>query len=481
MRPSRPAAVRVHAVAERGYGSGAAAYERGRPDYPPEALAAMAERLDLRPGREVLEIGAGTGKLTRGLVDTGARVTAVEPIAAMRERLALAAPSATVLEGTAELLPLPNASVDAVVVGQAFHWFDTIRALSECHRVLRPGGRLALAWNLRNLELPWLRAVVDLASAAGERPPQYGEGAWRAAFARCALFAPLETAELPWALETDHAGVVDWVASMSQVAALEPDDRATVLERVATLLATHPDTAARERLAVPFRTELWWAERRPGARETADHDGTRGIVASVNTSPGGVPKRPVDHAWAGRDGVEGDGHVYPGHGGADAAVCLLAQEAIERVRGDGHELFPGAVGENATLLGIDWAALRPGDRLAFGSGLELELTKCATPCQTIAHWFAERRIARLGEKQHPEDARWYARVLAEGLLEPGDTVVTNARRRRAGDTDCRSVRSSVLAARSADGRGRPQRLDAIPAAASVGAVRTSTAPVPGHA
>lgn len=418
----RAPASRVHDVAERGYGAGADAYERGRPAYPPDALAAIADRLDLRPGRHVLEVGAGTGKLTRGLIETGALVTAVEPVGAMRERLALAAPSATILDGAAELLPLPNASVDAVVVGQAFHWFDTIRALSEFHRVLRPGGRLALAWNLRDLELPWLRAVVELASAAGDRPPQYGAGAWRAAFARCALFAPLATTGIPWALETDHAGVVDWVASLSQVAALDPDERAAVLERVASLLLTHPDTAARERLQVPFRTELSWAERHPGARETPGHDGSRGIVASVNTSPGGVPKRPVDRAWAARDGVEGDGHIYPGHGGADAAVCLLAQEAIERVRADGHELFPGAVGENVTLLGIDWAALRPGDRLAFGSGLELELTTCATPCQTIAHWFTERRIARLGEKRHPEDARWYARVIAEGMLEPGDDV-----------------------------------------------------------
>lgn len=235
----------------------------------------------------------------------------------------------------------PGASVDIVLVVEPYRPSDPVRAISEMHRVLVPGGLMAIA-------------------GPADAP-------WREALRRSALFAPVEP---PPSADADA-------------------DRGKVA----------------------------WARRRGPARP-----GREGVVAFVHTSPGGVPKRPVERAWAHRLGVDGDGHVYRGHGGEDAAVCLLAQEAIERVRADGHGLFPGAVGENVTVLGIDWAALRARDRLVFGSGLELELTGIATPCQTIAHWFTRRRIARIGEKRHPADARWYARVLAEGMLEPGDTI-----------------------------------------------------------
>jgi len=152
----------------------------------------------------------------------------------------------------------------------------------------------------------------------------------------------------------------------------------------------------------------------------------RGRVVSVNVSPGGVPKLPVASAWVGRLGLDTDAHTEPEptHGGPDQAVCIYAVEAIERVAADGHQAFPGAYGENLTVRGLDWASLRAGDVLAIGEdGLTLELTKQAGPCQTIAHWFVERGIARIAPKIHPEDARWYARVLVEGGVEPGASVI----------------------------------------------------------
>ncbi len=150
-----------------------------------------------------------------------------------------------------------------------------------------------------------------------------------------------------------------------------------------------------------------------------------GRVASVNVSPGGVPKLPVASAWVGRLGLDADAHNEPEpiHGGPDQAVCLYSVEAIARVAADGHTAFPGAYGENLTLEGIDWGALRTGDRMSIGDGgLEIELTALDGPCQTIAHWFVERRIARISPKLHPQDARWYARVLGEGRVAPGDRV-----------------------------------------------------------
>jgi MOSC domain-containing protein YiiM len=215
--------------------------------------------------------------------------------------------------------------------------------------------------------------------------------------------------------------VLDRVASVSYVAAASPEARAEVLAAVLAALDADPATTGRESVELPYRTEVMWAGRR------TIEPGVEGVVASVNRNSGGVPKPPVDGAPILARGLEGDGHHEPEpvHGGPDAAVSLYAQEAVERVREDGHAAFPGAYGENLTLLGIDWAALAPGVVLAIGDGPEgarLELTRYAAPCQTIGHWFTDRRIARIAVGPHPADARWYARVLREGPVTPGMAV-----------------------------------------------------------
>ena len=143
----------VHEVA-LGFDSTAAAYERGRPDYPPAAVEALVEALAIGPASTVVDLGAGTGKLTRLLVPTGARVVAVEPLAGMRAELATAVRGVEVLDGTAEAMPLGDGRADAVVAAQAFHWFADHQSLSEIHRVLRPGGGLGLVWNVRDQSVP---------------------------------------------------------------------------------------------------------------------------------------------------------------------------------------------------------------------------------------------------------------------------------------------------------------------------------------
>jgi MOSC domain-containing protein YiiM len=148
-------------------------------------------------------------------------------------------------------------------------------------------------------------------------------------------------------------------------------------------------------------------------------------VVSVNISPGGVPKLPVESAWVGLGGLTGDGHnePEPSHGGPQQAVSIYSLESIARVVADGHTAFPGAFGENLTLEGLELGSLAAGDRLEIGDGgLLIELTKRAEPCQTIAHWFVERRISRIGSQRHPEDCRWYARVVSEGPMRTGDPV-----------------------------------------------------------
>ena len=174
---------RINETAAIGFARSAEAYEEGRPGYP----AAVLEPLGITTGMTVLDLAAGTGKLTRALAGSGATVVAVEPVAEMRAALP---ESVEALDGTAESLPLPDGSVDLVTVAQAFHWFDGPAALREIHRVLNPGGRLALLWNRRGEDDPVNRAIDGLIEPYRMGTPTLRGDAWRAAFDRTSLFGP---------------------------------------------------------------------------------------------------------------------------------------------------------------------------------------------------------------------------------------------------------------------------------------------------
>ena len=249
------AAVAIHPTAQ-GFETAAGDYERARPDYPEEARRWLAERLDLRPGRKVVDIAAGTGKLTRVLAATGANVVAVEPVAGMRARLASALPDVELLDGVAETIPLRDVSVDAATVGQAFHWFDGDRALPEIHRVTREGGRLAIVYNRRPLEHPLQGALEAILSPHRGQTPAYPDGRWRDAFARTRLWAPVEETELPHLQLLDREGVVARAASTSFVADLPSDRRAEVLAQVRALVKGHP-----EPIQLPYVCELFLWQR----------------------------------------------------------------------------------------------------------------------------------------------------------------------------------------------------------------------------
>jgi MOSC domain-containing protein YiiM/GNAT superfamily N-acetyltransferase len=148
-----------------------------------------------------------------------------------------------------------------------------------------------------------------------------------------------------------------------------------------------------------------------------------GRVLQVNVSPGGVPKLPVERAWVGRLGLDGDAHHHATvHGGPHRAVALLGIEAIQRVQADGHPIEPGSVGENLTTSGIELARLPVGTRLAVGSQLVLELSAPANPCDVIKGSFREGKSGRISILTHPDDSRMYARVLADGEVRPGDAI-----------------------------------------------------------
>lgn len=221
----------VHPRAAAGFGRAADAYERGRPDYPASAIAWLGDRLGLGPGRTVVDLAAGTGKLTRLLVPTGARVVAVEPVTAMRSALERVVPGADTVDGTAEAMPLPDSAADAVTVAQAFHWFSTEAALAEIHRVLRPAGALALVWNRRDLDDPLQTAVDRMIARHRGDVPTHRSGRWKDVFETTDLFGPLEERLVPHHQDLDRAGLVDRVMSTSVMGALpEPEHRAAVAE-----------------------------------------------------------------------------------------------------------------------------------------------------------------------------------------------------------------------------------------------------------
>jgi len=148
-----------------------------------------------------------------------------------------------------------------------------------------------------------------------------------------------------------------------------------------------------------------------------------GRVHQVSVSPGGVPKLPVEWARVGPQGLEGDAHQHRFvHGGPHRAVCLMALEAIERVRADGHAIAPGAVGENLTTVGIELSTLPVGTRLAIGDAVVLEISSPANPCDVIKGVFTGGKSGRISILLHPTDSRMYARVLAEGVVRPGDAI-----------------------------------------------------------
>jgi ubiquinone/menaquinone biosynthesis C-methylase UbiE len=215
-----------------GFQQGAAAYERGRPGYPAAAIQWLVEQLRLGPGRTVLDVGAGTGKLTRELVVSGAEVVAVEPVPAMRAVLEQSVPAAQAVDGTAEALPLPDGATDAIVAASAFHWFDGPAAVAEFHRVLRPGGRLALVWNRRRREQPLQAAINKIIEPyRGDAPNAY-RGTWREPVLSDGRFKSVGELEEPFEQLLDAAGLVDRVGSTSFIAALPAAERDRVLARV---------------------------------------------------------------------------------------------------------------------------------------------------------------------------------------------------------------------------------------------------------
>lgn len=237
----------------------AEAYERGRPGWPPAAIDGLARELGLGSRSTVLDLAAGTGKLTRELLRHAGRVIAVEPSAAMLAALTERLPEVDAREGAAEALPVEDEAVDAVFVGEAFHWFSTADACAEIARVLVPGGGLALLWNRAawsDDELPWHSEFASLSlpyrKAAGDFP---GER-WREELERGGRFEPLRESAAENGQRTDPEGFVAHVASWSWITNLPAEERTRFLAQVRELIGDQAE------LTLRYRTEIQWTRRR---------------------------------------------------------------------------------------------------------------------------------------------------------------------------------------------------------------------------
>lgn len=247
----------THATSWRGEEEGAA-YERGRPDYPAAAIAALSAELELRPGTTVADVAAGTGKLTRLLVPTGARVIAVEPAPGMLAQLHRAVPAALITAGEAERLPLADGVLDALTVAQAMHWFRPADAIGEFHRVLRPGGRLAVVYNDRDKRVPWVARMSEILNRYEQLAPRPRAGpSWRQMFSATERFSPMEQVEFDHAQTLDDSAFADRIGSMSFVILLGDTARSTLMAELRALVS------GQDPIVMPMRTRVLIARRRP--------------------------------------------------------------------------------------------------------------------------------------------------------------------------------------------------------------------------
>ncbi len=244
-------------LAARGFQAGAAAYESARPGYPDAAVQLLATQLGVGPGTRACDLAAGTGKLTRRLVELGAEVVAVEPVDGMRAQLQAAVTEVDAVDGTAEAIPLPDGSVDVVTVAQAFHWFDAPAALDEIARVLKPDGALAILWNERDEATPWVAEMSRLIHWHDRTVSRYQHMDWARIVAAADRFTALEERAFRWDQPMTREVLADRVRSISYIAVMPSSDRERLASDVTALVSRQP-----EPFALPYVCRVQWCRLR---------------------------------------------------------------------------------------------------------------------------------------------------------------------------------------------------------------------------
>ncbi|MFE9693517.1 class I SAM-dependent methyltransferase [Micromonospora sp. NPDC005806] len=237
------------------FGVAAAEYDRFRPRYPAEALRWALD--GVAAPAQVIDLGAGTGILTRGVLALGHQVVPVEPDPGMRGQLAVATPGTTALAGSAEAVPLPAGSADAVLVGQAYHWFDKEPAHAEIARVLRPGGTFAPIWNVRDERVAWvaeLSRIAHIGDNAGNVLEKYADFG--------PAFTPVELGEFAHATTLTPDELVGMLHTRSYWLTASTEEQEKIDRELRDLFATHPDLVGRETVELPYQTFVFRSRRR---------------------------------------------------------------------------------------------------------------------------------------------------------------------------------------------------------------------------
>ncbi|MFL1504732.1 class I SAM-dependent methyltransferase [Pseudomonas sp. O64] len=251
----------VHTSAQQGFSTQAVTYAQGRPDYPRQLTGWLTEALHIDAHSTVIDLGAGTGKFTRLLNTLAPALIAVEPVQAMGAQLSKLLPDVRLVNGTAESIPLQTAVADAVVCAQAFHWFSTEAALTEIHRVLKPGGRLGLVWNVRDESVDWVAAITDIITPYEGDTPRFHSGRWREAFTGEYFTAPEMTTFAYQHVGSPQEVIMDRFLSVSFIAALPAAQKATVTAQLQALIETHPALRGRDTVAFPYQTQAYVCHR----------------------------------------------------------------------------------------------------------------------------------------------------------------------------------------------------------------------------
>lgn len=245
----------IDEVAARGFQAGAAAYELARPGYPDEAMAVLRDEVGIGPGTSVLDVAAGTGKLTRRLVELQADVTAVEPVEGMRAQLRSVLPEVHALEGTCEQIPLPDDSVEVVTVAQAFHWFEADAALAEIARVLRPDGHLALLWNERDERTPWVAEMSRIIRWHERTVSRYQHVDWAEVVAKADRYTLLQQRTIAWEQPLTRDLLANRVRSISYIATMPTAERERLVAEVVYLVRR-----MEEPFPLPYTCRVQWAQ-----------------------------------------------------------------------------------------------------------------------------------------------------------------------------------------------------------------------------
>jgi len=252
----------IDPVAAEGFSNEAIRYEKGRPGYPQEALEILQEQFNLAPEARILDLGAGTGKWTRQIIQHYSNTVALEPVADMAAQLKNVCSRVEILQSTAEAIPLPDASVDLVTCAQAFHWFDFSKALLEIDRVLVSHGGMLLLWNTRDYSRSWLGELSKGSPFPGDgqhsaRP----EEEWKKV-PEWELFESLSVQHVNWELNQTKDEIVDGILSLSRYAILPALEKEEMRNQMLDRLNSHPATRNRKLLPFPYRTDIVWTKKR---------------------------------------------------------------------------------------------------------------------------------------------------------------------------------------------------------------------------